>query len=111
MPDTKGAPTETSKTTIEVKRIELPIKGQVDWKANAAKADALPLDLLIKYRIQKYINLGIAKADISSMITAWNLNGNEQIARDFLALTSPGREIENPEEPKKEEDDSPVLPR
>ena len=44
------------------------------------------LDESTKLRIQKYINLGIQKDDIASMIQGWNLGDQEELAQTSSSL-------------------------
>jgi len=109
MADTDKTPeiADINKQTIEIKRIDRPIK-KADQKSNDAKANELALDLAIKTKIQKYLNLGVPKSDIALMIPGWNLNGHGEMAQQFLLLSAPGKDIDA--EPEEKYDTSPVLP-
>jgi len=68
------------------------------------------LDLAIKTKIQKFLNLGVPKSDIASMIQGWNLNGNEELAHEYLINSSPG-DSEDTTVQTDADDDCPVLPK
>lgn len=67
------------------------------------------LNSSIKSKIQRYINLGIQKSDIASMIQGWALEDKESLAHEFLIGASPGKDIDQPT-PVDPDEDSPVLP-
>jgi hypothetical protein len=69
------------------------------------------LNMAIKTKIQRYINLGLAKPDIASMIRDWGLNGDEELAHQYLIQASPGDFEEAPSSSKDKDEDCPSLPK
>ena len=84
-------------------RLKKPIK-----RVTTPRRMSLALDVAIKTKIQKYLNLGVPKSDIALMIPGWNLNGHGEMAQQFLLLSAPGKDIDA--EPEEKYDTSPVLP-
>lgn len=81
--------TDSNQHTIEVKRIDEPLK----FENHVFDG----LDKVIRDKIQRYVNLGVQKDDIAPMLATWNLNGSLDLARKYLAQAAPGKNDEDVE--------------